>query len=176
MELKDKLNEIGKEPFHDLTYEEIEPELLKVIESRADDYSKSFLNARKAEAQKMAREYLRDNPRKKNEEFDAYRKRVEDFIKDYIDQAPDEFLRNLRTYCHMGTALWNQVARLNAQMTDFMELYAAVNEKAISEYAERHKDEILKQQEAIAQAKVNQERHERAVANKLKLDKKLGKK
>ena len=109
------------------------------------------------------------------ESVEDFKKRVTEYATDYINQAPDEFTRNLRTYCNLGTAVFNQLARIHGEIIDFKEVYLAVHEEDIKAYAERHKEQILAQQKAMAQAKINQERHERAVVNKMKLDKKLGK-
>ena len=166
MEFKEAVKEIGKESAVEktLTWEDCKDELEKVINMRNDEYAEQFRKARVQEAQILVKRYVAENPKTEKETDEEFKKRVMEFVTDYINQAPDEFTRNLRTYCNLGTAIFNQLARLNGEIIDFKEVYA-----------ERHKDEILAQQKAMAQAKINQERHERAVENKKRLDKKLGK-
>jgi hypothetical protein len=53
-------------------------------------------------------------------------------------------------------------------------VYLALHEDDLRSYAERHKEEIEAQQKQLAEAKVQQERHERAVARKEELKKKCG--
>lgn len=177
MEFKEAVEKIGKKPAVEtnLTWEDCAEELEKIINMRNDEYAEHFRKARAQEAQLLVKKYVAENPKGENETLDDYKKRVMEFATDYINQAPDEFTRNLRTYCNLGTAVFNQLVRLNGEIIDFKEVYMAVHEEDIKAYAERHKDEIVAQQKAMAQAKINQERHERAVANKQKLDKKLGK-
>lgn len=177
MEFKKAVEKIGKIPAEEtnLTWEDCAEELDKVINMRNDEYAEHFRKARRQEAQLLTQKYIAENPIKENETKEQYRERVIKFAEDYINQAPDEFTRNLRTYCNLGTAVFNQLVLLNGEIKDFKEVYLAIHEEDIKAYAERHKDEIIAQQKAIAQAKINQERHERAVANKEKLNKKLGK-
>lgn len=174
MEFKEAVKTIGKEPRVELTWEECEKELEKVVNQRNDEYAEAFRKARVQEANVMARNYMQQNPQKEDESKEEYSKRVMAFVKDYVDNAPDEFTRNLRTYCHMGTALFNQMGRMIAEFNDFKEVYLALHEEEISKYAERHKEEIMAQQKQLAEARVQQERHERAVARKEELKKKCG--
>ena len=174
MEFKEAVKKIGKEPRVELTWEECEKELEKVVNQRNDEYAEAFRKARIQEANLMARNYMQQNPQGENESKEEYVEKIRTFIKDYVDNAPDEFTRNLRTYCHMGTALFNQIGRLIAEFVDFKEVYMAMNEENIAKYAERHKEEIMEQQKQIAEARVQQERHERAVARKEEIKKKCG--
>lgn len=178
MEFKDAVKEIGKEPAveNNITWDDCKDELEKVINMRNDEYAEHFRKARAQEAQVLTKKYIAENPKRDDETDEDYKKRVIEYATDYINQSPDEFTRNLRTYCNLGTAIFNQLVRLNGEIIDFKEVYMALHEDDIKAYAERHKDEILAQQKALAQAKINQERHDRAVANKQKLNKKIGKK
>ena len=62
----------------------------------------------------------------------------------------------------MGTALFNQLAQLNAEIADFKEVYLAIHEDDIKAYAEKHKDEIAEQQKQMRMAQENLERQKRA--------------
>lgn len=177
MEFKEAVKKIGKTPATEknITWEDCAEDLEKIINMRNDEYAEHFRKARAQEAQILTKKYIMDNPKKEGETDEEFKKRIIEFATDYINQAPDEFMRNLRIYCNLGTAVFNELVKLNGEIIDFKEVYMALHEDDIKNYAERHKDEILAQQKAMAQAKINQERHERAVANKQKLDKKLGK-
>jgi len=174
MEFKDAVKTIGKEPRVELTWEECEKELEEIVNQRNDEYAEAFRKARIQEANLMARNYMQQNPQKPDESKEEYVAKIRALIKDYVDNAPDEFTRNLRTYCHMGTALFNQMGRMIAEFNDFKEVYLALHEEEIKQYAEKHREEIEAQQKQIAEAKVQQERHERAVARKKELQKKCG--
>ena len=172
MEFKDAVKTIGKEPRVELTWEECEKELEKIVNQRNDEYAEAFRKARIQEANLMARNYMQQNPQKPDESKEEYVAKIRALIKDYVDNAPDEFTRNLRTYCHMGTALFNQMGRMIAEFNDFKEVYLALHEEEIKQYAEKHREEIEAQQKQIAEARAQQERHERAVARKEALKKK----
>jgi hypothetical protein len=174
MEFKEAVKTIGKEPRVELTWEECEKELEVIVNQRNDEYAEAFRKARIQEANLMARNYMQQHPQGENETKEEYVAKIRALIKDYVDNAPDEFTRNLRTYCHMGTALFNQMGRMIAEFNDFKEVYLALHEEEIAKYAERHKEEIEEQRKQIAEAKVQQERHERAVARKKELQKKCG--
>lgn len=174
MEFKEAVKTIGKEPRVELTWEECEKELEVIVNQRNDEYAEAFRKARIQEANLMARNYMQQHPQGENESKEEYAEKIRALIKDYVDTAPDEFTRNLRTYCHMGTALFNQMGRMIAEFNDFKEVYLALHEEEIAKYAERHKEEIEAQRKQIAEAKVQQERHERAVARKKELQKKCG--
>lgn len=174
MEFKEAVKTIGKVEAQELSWEECEKELEVIVNQRNDEYAEAFRKARIQEANLMARNYMQQNPQKPDESKEEYVEKIRALIKDYVDNAPDEFTRNLRTYCHMGTALFNQMGRMIAEFKDFKEVYLALHEDDLRNYAERHKEEIEAQQRQLAEAKVQQERHERAVARKEELKKKCG--
>lgn len=127
-----------------LTWEDCKEELEKVVNTRNDEYSESFRKARMTEAQFRVKEFLASKP-------DATKEEIEAYVKDYVDQAPDEFMRGLRIYCHTAGALFNAINGLIGEFNDFKELYMAVNEKHIKAYAIRHREEIVAQQKAMAE-------------------------
>ena len=174
MEFTEVVKEIGKPVAQELSWEECEKELEAIVNQRNDEYAEAFRKARIQEANLMARNYMQQNPQKEGESKEEYVEKIRALIKDYVDNAPDEFTRNLRTYCHMGTALFNQIGRMIAEFKDFKEVYLALHEEDIAKYAERHAEEIAEQQKRLAEAEVQRKRHERAVANKEALKKKCG--
>ena len=99
MEFKEAVKTIGKEPRVELTWEECEKELEVIVNQRNDEYAEAFRKARIQEANLMARNYMQQHPQGENETKEEYVEKIRALIKDYVDNAPDEFTRNLRTYC-----------------------------------------------------------------------------
>ena len=175
--MKETVEKLGKVASKEITWEDLKDELEAVVNTKNQEYAESFRKARLSQVQIEAQKFMRANPYdEKTESKESYSARVNAYIKDFLDQTPDEFMRELRIFSHLGQSIITQIINMVGEFRDFKEVYLALNEKGIQEYAERHKEEIEAQQKAIAQAQINQERHERAVANKEKLDKKLGKK
>ena len=175
--MRETMETIGKQPSYEITWDDLREELEKAVNTKNDEYAESFRKARLSQVQIEVNKFMSANPYDKDKESkEEYTAKVNAFIKDFLDQTPDEFMRELRMFCHLGSSILTQQIAMVNEFRDFKEVYLALNEDKIKEYAERHKEEIEAQQRAFAEARINQERHERAVANKEKLDKKLGKK
>ena len=161
-EFKDAVGKVGKKPAVAITWEDCKDELEKLVNMNNAQYAEIARKARVQEANLKAKEYIARQPQREGESKEAFIGRVTDFVKGYIDTMPDEFTRQLRTFCHMGTALFNQLAQLNAEIADFKEVYLAIHEDDIKAYAEKHKDEIAEQQKQMRMAQENLERQKRA--------------
>lgn len=162
IEFKDAVEKVGKKPAMVITWDDCKDELEKLVNMNNAQYAEIARKARVQEANLKAKEYIALQPMREDETKEAFIGRVTDFVKGYIDTMPDEFTRQLRTFCHMGTALFNQLAQLNAEIADFKEVYLAIHEDDIKAYAERHKDEIAEQQKQMRMAQENLERQKRA--------------
>lgn len=166
MDFKEELKKVGAVATPKITWADCQDELMNVINKRNSEYAEEFKKARVQEAQLRFNKFIEDNPKKEGEDDEAYKARIISYVNDYINEAPEEMTRNMRIMCNLEASLFNQMNWLTSTLSDFVELWKAANEDKLIEYAQKHAEEIKKQQEAYKQAQENQARHERAVARK----------
>lgn len=126
-----------------VAWEEVTKELEKMVAQRNKEYNKVFNEARKNSVKVMVEQYRHQNPNCTEEDVKA-------FVKDYLDQEPDEFQRNFRIFAHQTGTMFTLLNQLITDVNDFKELYMACNNQKLQAIAKQ-------QAKAIAYAKAQQE-------------------
>lgn len=122
-----------------LQWEDLQDELMELVNKRNDEYNKVFNDARGATAKVMVDNFLRLNPKATIEE-------VKQHVEDRLNQAPDEFQRNLRVYANSNGIMFNLLQQLNNEVAEFKELFLAINQEKLEAW-HRKQMRILKQKE-----------------------------